>query len=174
MKISYVTVSVLIIALNLLTILSHCVIYQVSKQPAFLILPGSVNLSDASYAAYLSVLAIADNIYQGQFSVKQQTWVSSSTCFAAFGLLYNFNTLCPFFLLLLSLSRLMVVIHPIESKFKKAHFALRCTLAAFGFSIFFTGLTILVMKATKGKLPANLCSPFVDPTGSFHFLMSLT
>lgn len=66
----------------------------------------------------------------------------------------------------LSLSRLMVVVHPVETKFKGTRFVF--TSVAFLFlSLILVSLSLsLFLKYSLTTLPTSLCSPFIDPTHS--------
>ena len=66
----------------------------------------------------------------------------------------------------MALSRLMIVIHPMDTMFKHNRFVLHCTGTLLGISLFCsTGFTI-ILEVTSHTIPTVLCSPFFDPTDS--------
>ncbi len=59
----------------------------------------------------------------------------------------------------------MIVLEPIDTKFKRIGFAIKTILSLFlGFSAASIILTV-TFKLTSHKLPISLCLPYVDPSG---------
>ena len=96
--------------------------------------------------------------------MKEKTWRSSIFCFSAFQLFLWFTLQEQLLLILLSLCRFLVVIHPVESRFKRSHFTSQCVcsiiVGTFVVSISLTNFLGFYLKS----LPTSLCLPFVDPT----------
>ena len=86
----------------------------------------------------------------------------------------NFNIASPFLLGFLSLSRLMVVLYPLNTKFKSTKFAITrvffLLVTAFVISLIIT----VTMFILYGTVPLSLCSPFVDPTDSILLIKIIT
>ena len=64
----------------------------------------------------------------------------------------------------LSLSRLMVVIYPIDTIFKKVRFAQRILIFIFTSSFILSILFTIVLKIMHDTHVISLCFPFVDPS----------
>ena len=96
--------------------------------------------------------------------VREEMWRSGLICFVLFEVILCFNLLSQPLLILLSLSRLMVVISPMETKFKSTIFILEC-ISCIYWSTFILGCSLTLLAGFRlDELPMNLCLPFVDPT----------
>ncbi len=126
-----------------------------------------VNISDTCCALYLLVIWISDVVHDGKFMVNEAAWKSGGICFAAFGIFTFFNLSNQLSVLLLTLSRSMVVMHPLNTKFKRSKFILKCGALGFLISFSLTVVVIIVSKLLIKVLPTSLCLPFVDPSKSF-------
>ena len=105
-------------------------------------------------------------IYETNFALKKLHWKSDVLCYTAFGIILNFSLLSPIILCFMALSRLMIVIHPMDTMFKHNRFVLHCIGTLLGISLFCsTGFTI-ILEVTSHTIPTVLCSPFFDPTDS--------
>ncbi len=126
----------------------------------------SVNLVDITFGIYLTVMWVQDTISDEIFYLYEIKWKSSLLCFLEFTLLLNFNFLSPILLCFLSLERLMVVLYPMNSKFKQTQFVVK-KISLLSITIFFLSLCCTMdMKFHSIQVPFKLCSPFVDPTNS--------
>ena len=93
---------------------------------------------------------------------------------AAFRLALNYNWLSIMSLCFISLAGLMVVVHPINSRFKRKHFVISCSL--FGLcssAAVVAGISVFIWTFYS-KLPFNLCNPFVDPNDESILIKILT
>ncbi len=170
MKVFFISMSVAVVLLNILSVASCCFPGQ-SHKP-FLATVLSTNINDVLCGIYLMCIWAGDIAFEGV--VFELTWRSSPPCFTAFGIVLFYTIMTQFCLIFLSLSRLMVVIHPITTHFKQLGFVLK---SVFLFSIisFLFGLSVTtVLKITEVTLPFNLCLPFVDPTRSVVLIMLTT
>ncbi len=150
-------ISVLIALLNIL-----CTWFQeTSAHGTYVIFVGVASLT---YAAYLSILWIADIIFSHTFPKWTIAWTSSSPCFIGFALCMFYNFFIPLCLCMMSVARLMVVAHPMSTKFKKQKFVLRCLLWVFFLVFGFVLCMSLLTWAFYSNIPLGVCSPFVDPT----------
>ncbi len=66
----------------------------------------------------------------------------------------------------MSLSRLMVVMHPMDTRFKMKGFIWNCILFLVTLTFFFTSVFSLVSHFVMKEVPMSLCSPFIDLTGN--------
>ena len=68
----------------------------------------------------------------------------------------------------------MVVIHPMNTKFKQKELILKSLVLAY-VSTFFIGIFLtLAFKYTYGSVPVSLCLPFIDPPNSFLMIKIIT
>ena len=74
----------------------------------------------------------------------------------------------------LSLSRLMTVIYPIDTKFKRIKFVLKSILLFYMSSFLVALFVTLYFKFTYKRLPFNLCLPFIDPSNSVLMINIIT
>ena len=101
-------------------------------------------------------------------------WKSGQICFITFGAIFWFTLLNQALQILISLSRLMIDIYPINTPFKSIDFILKATFYIFLVSFFITITTALLVIVTDTKIENNLCLPFVDPTKSFLLTRVIT
>lgn len=127
----------------------------------------SLNLSDVLCAVNISFIWIADLNYVGKIILMEHVWRRSVGCFILFHDLLLFSMLNPFLLCFLSLSRLMVVVFPIQSRFKKYHFVIKfLTGVSMSLIVVCSGITLTSsFEVGDAGLPTKMCSPVSDPTG---------
>ena len=122
----------------------------------------------------LDASGVADMIYKGKFLVKQNTWRSGPVCFTTFGIILWYTILSQFVLILLSLSRLMTVIYPIDTKFKKVDFIIKAVVTFYILSFLLAFGVTLCFKYMYVNFSINLCLPFIDPTNSVSLVKIIT
>ena len=105
-------------------------------------------------------------MFQGTYLIKEEIWKSHLLCFIAFFLILYFSFLGLFLGLLLSVSRLMVVLDPVDTKFKSFTIITHYLGCIFAFPIIIN-LILIIFIQTDNVIPTSLCLPFVDPTGQF-------
>ena len=125
----------------------------------------AINVGDSLCGGYLIIVWIGDLQYGREFIVNEMKWRNGILCSLAFVLILMFSLVIPYLLSVLSFARYMVVVHPMESKFKSASFVYNCVFAGGGTSLFIT-LIFVVYLNLKQMIPTQLCSPFIDPTDS--------
>ena len=81
----------------------------------------------------------------------------------------NYQFVSPFLLSFLSISRLMVVVHPLDSSFKEANYVVKYLICIFAIITSVSIIITLIWIALFGVIPTNLCSPFIDPSQSVLF-----
>ncbi len=127
-----------------------------------------VNIAHMSKAVPLLILWIADLIFQEKFALKEKLWRSGLACFVHFFFELCYSLLNSGSLCLFAFSRLMVVWHPMTTKFKTTTFvskiSLGIVLVGTAYSIFVTFLSWYF--GDNNSLASSLCSPFVDPSYS--------
>ena len=165
-KLSFYFLSSVIILVNLASIVLQKVSLKTGCEntAAFGISVASVNISDLLCGVYITIIWISDFVHSGTFVLKEISWLSSIPCFIIFGTSLYFNILSPLLLSYMSFSRLMVVMSPLDSKFKESKFNLHCVFSLFCWTLVLTtGITITVWTLYN-NVPFSLCSPFVDPS----------
>ena len=100
------------------------------------------------YGNYLGIIWIVNKFFKGKFSVYEENWRSSPLCYLAFVFNLDFSLLTPLMILLLSISRLMVVVKPVDTKFKQTRFVFSCVFITYLSSFIVTSSITLVMKVT--------------------------
>ena len=171
--IAFILVSTLIVVLNAKSIVLHITMMK-TKHKAFLTLVVSLNISNFLLAGYFSFLWIANLFFQKTFVAGEQMLKSQPVCFIAFGILLCFTILNQLLLLLMSLSRLMIVIYPLQTQFKHPHFIQKSLFCIFLISFFITMSLDMFLLFTETKIGNNLCLPFVDQTNSILLIKIIT
>ncbi len=132
------------------------------------LIAGFINSVDFICSVPLIILWTKDLVLKGQFVFQEEAWKGSSLCYITFCIFFMFNLLSPVAASWLSISRYMVVKHPLDTKFKETNFVLRC-IGCLLFSCIFvsciaTVLTwILNFYVFNAIISSSLCSPFIDP-----------
>ncbi len=168
MRAFFIVISSLGFALNGLSILTHSLTWQNNR--AFSVHVFFINSGDTLCCIYLLIIWVADLVFQDVFFVAERQWQSSYSCFSAFGLIIWFTLSTQFFLVVLSFSRLLVIICPLKTRFKQISLWIQ-SLSMFSIISFLISLASSIgVKFVKTKLPTSLCLPFVDPENSFVFI----
>ena len=137
-----------------------------SKKTAFSVIAISLSITNLQYADYLYVIWIGDVILQNSSIIHEEKWRSGLPCFIALGLIVCWCILTPLIMVFLSLSRFMVVVYPVDSRFKQVDFIFKIVISLFVCSLFVSILLTFQYKFTNALVTTNLCLPFVDPSGS--------
>ena len=176
LKITFYCVSTIIITFNLISLFLQIVIYKrkIEKSCSFGLIVGSVNLSDISYAITLCILWSGDLYYKRQYVRNDLQWRSGIPCFIIFGMTINFHFITLMLLFFLSVSRLMVVVYPLDSSFKRTSYVIKYLFFIFGISIIISIVIPILVSIVYGNLPINLCSPFIDPTNENLFIKAFS
>ena len=109
-------------------------------------------------------ISVTNIICSEKFYYKQDIWRSSTICFAISGLVIWYKISSQMLNSFLSISRFMVIIHPIDTTFKEVKFAERTVSFIYASSFTLSTLFILLHKITHDAQANILCFPFVDPT----------
>ncbi len=165
MKISFIVISVLIFFLNTFSILTHFFIKD-QKSQAYNVTVIFINSNELLCATYLVIVWTADIYFAGTYMVREEDWRSGFVCFLAFYSLVTFVISTQALLIHFSFSRLKVVSHPFDTKFKEVKSVLKMLSVILFASLVFGASITLMVKFTAICLPLSLCTPFVDPTKS--------
>ncbi len=174
--VAFLCVSVTIIILAIISIIVHRKPKSLGldKTDAYRIQVITINTFNIIFSLYLCAVALADFYFWDVFVAYAAVWKSSFLCFVLHTVFFTYDALSPVLLSLMSLSRLMVVIHPIDSNFKKTSFIQKYIMISFltGW-IVGSGLT-LVLWGTEHKVPNALCIPYSDPSDTSIFVQVLS
>ncbi len=119
----FIVGSISIFILNTVSVLVQISTKHLGKVFAVLVI--TLNLSDMLIVLYLCLIWASHLKLKGIFGVNEEFWRSSVPCFVAFGSVLWFSILTQILLIFVSLSRLMVVVHPINTEFKSTKFVIR-------------------------------------------------
>ena len=170
-KISVYCISSAIICFNVFSLVIQ--MFSNQTQNIFKIMVTSINFVDLMYGFYMVILWTADQYFSDNFPVDEIKWRSSSMCFIAFSLAVNFSLLSPLTLSFLS-NRCLVVLYPLNTKYKNAQFIGKCLGVIFIVSLIFAIVITAIVKHVHKVIPLTICTPFVDPTNSIYFIKVLT
>ena len=131
------------------------------------------NVGDFLCGSYLFLVWMGDLQYGREFIVNHMKWRNGVLCSLAFTLILMFNLMMPYILSLLALARHMVVIHPMESRFRSTRFVFNCVFSGTFTSLLIAFVSVVYLKL-KEIIPTQLCSPFIDPTDSISAVKFLT
>ncbi len=123
-----------------------------------------INFVDLSFVIYLTTLFVGDLVFKEGIVLKEKQWKSGPFCFAAFATFLNFGWLSPPMSGFLSLSRFMVVLHPLDTQFKESAFVGKTTTKIAG-SVFALSTLVSIFQSHFEGITTNICFPLVDPTG---------
>ena len=159
----YLGLSIMLFLLNFVSVFSHSLTYSHSKVfSASVIL---ININDILMGLYLITILSADSHFQEEFILKDNTWKSSTFCFISFGTILWFSLQGPVLHIFLSLSRCMVVTHPIETVFKRISFTKKILTWLVIFTFILSCTVTIIFKFALNELGNDLCLPFVDMRG---------
>lgn len=127
-----------------------------------------INSVDILCSVPLLMLWITDLIYTEQFIFNEEYWKRSVVCYLIFATTFLFNVLSPVSLSWLSVSRLMVVEHPVDTMFKETSFVQKCVAYIYASCVSLSVVVTVLNWALNSYvlhsvLPLSLCSPYVDP-----------
>ncbi len=165
LRIFYITISMIVLISNVSSILLHVYASKIFQKP-FRITVVFLNLCDLLCLAYLALVWVTDLVFQGSFLAKGEWWRSAPPCFIAFGIILCFSVSSVLLLLFTTVSRLLVIVNPIETNMKSTKFVLKCLIYLCSSSCLFSLSSTLAFVFLSHSIPMKLCLPFVDPTNS--------
>ena len=167
-------ISFIILAGNSLCFLKNItIIMKRHKGELYSIIICATNAGDSLWGGYLCIVWVGDLQYGREFIVNEMKWRNGVLCSLAFMFILMFSLVMPYLLSLLSFARYMVVVYPMESKFRSARFVCNSVCAGAGFSLLITFLFVIYLKF-KQIIPTYLCSPFIDPSNSIAEIKFVT
>ena len=125
------------------------------------------------WGLYLSNLLISDIQYGDSFIWHEEEWKISSFCYLNNFIALTFHLLSPLTIGLLILARCMVVLYPLNSKFRQRKLNLKLIL---GINILVetsSALITIVLRFFRIPLPFRLCTLSIDPSLITGFLTTI-
>ena len=178
LKTCFMVTSCLLCVINVVCFCSHSVStnrVQTASNPnmktgSLMVMVGAVNIADLFCAIPLFIVWIADATFQETFILSVAAWGSGTACYLSLSTTLFFDFTSPALLCLLSVQRLELVKHPIDTKYKEQSFVLHKALMVCGLCLVLTSLTvsstILNAMLVDSYISAPICSPFLDPAGN--------
>ncbi len=132
LKVLFGAISALVVLSNTLSLVTHVVTRK--RNGTFSSLAVSVNMTDLLCAVYLCVIWISDQNLKGFFVLQETVWRSSVPCHFAFATIVVYTVNVQLVMLLLALSRMMIVVNPINTYFRCNDFVVKILCLFFLFS----------------------------------------
>ncbi len=114
----------------------------------------------------LLILSTSSYTFDSEFLFHEQRWKGGPVCLSVFILTSIFNISSPLLLFVLSFCRLMIVLCPLNPKYKQVKFASKQIVSIVLFSLVVSSVCALYMLSSKFALPSKMCSPFFDTISS--------
>ena len=161
MKLSMVTVSLMIIFGNIFSFVLHVyALHAKIGKGAYLIICMAINCSDLCFGIYTTIIWSVDIAHRGQFALWEMGWRYHGLCYTALAFSLIFSLSSPMYLTLLSVSRIMVIMSPFRTAFKRRTFIAKC-LISIGLLVFVMGMFLVLLCITKGAgISTSLCTVF--------------
>ena len=168
--------SVLIVVLNIASFLLHIssLSLKVKMVKTSRNVTAILNCVDFSFAFPLIVLLLVDISFGRNLLLSDIKWRSSATCLIVFGKKILLAFLSPCVLIIFSLMRTMIVLHPLDTQFKTANFVAKLVSTVSFLLLLLVSMFAILVKMIFWNIPFDLCSPFVDPTNEVIVIFVLT
>ncbi len=167
LRICCASISVVVFALNVSCILVvRCTKNRSAKKfshkhsKVFHTILISLNRSNLLLGMYLAVMVGTDVYFGKTYSLNKQRWPCIFLCSVATVLSVSHSLMSPSFLFFFSLSRLMVVVHPMKTKFKDKGFVVRWLLLFVTVSSLFGIGYEAAVQSVPTFLSEKTCFPF--------------
>ena len=124
----------------------------------------SINIADITCGAFIANLLSADYFYQETFGALQIEWQQSPMCFLSSAVAQNYSLLSPCLLSFVAFQRFMIVLYPLNNRYKSRHFVFKVNLGIWLLSILFSMIINVITYIHFQKVPNTACFPFFNPT----------
>ncbi len=162
----------LILSFSVTSALIHIFLKQASR--AFEMTVVGVNITDIFCGFFLLIIFVADILFKRVFVLSGESWRQSQYCFLASFFVVLFAIMSPMTLIFLSLSRLMIVLEPVDTSFKRTGFVIKWLLSIFLGALILSLSCQCFFVFTSGLQPFTLCLPLIDPSGAMTFALVVT
>lgn len=130
------------------------------KSKPFDLLVLGLSFGNNLQSIYLGVLGMADMFFQKNIAEKERQWHNSIPCLLAFVLCIFYGICVSYFLILISIGRLMVVLFPLKSRFMVTGFIKSCLLYGFTCIIIVSFCLCIPIWSLAGETLNDLCFSF--------------
>ncbi len=113
---------------------------------------------DFLFAWYYGVLFVVDQAKGDNFCLYQNKWKANFFCYLIFFINLQYHLFSPILFTLFSFSRMMVVMYPMDTKFKDPKFIGKLFSASGACTVIATLFVTSAAANIYGKIPTNLCS----------------
>ncbi len=176
-KIVYIVASFITLGSTTLVLVAYLVIWYKHRRTnsaCYNLIVISICADHSLFEIYLFGIWNAAVFYNSIFVEYEAIWRKSSICVIFSSLLSFHSFSAPALAFYLSLTRLMVVKYPIETKFKLQSFCQRCLFVILLLGSSFV-VVVLMFSWNSHRIVSNvLCFPFIDPSHSYVAVRVLT
>ncbi len=155
LSVVFIVIAINTLVTNVISVICQVVSFKKKMDKTMvygtIIISGSI--INVTSAIQLSIICAADKYYHGNFILQCDSWVSSPWCYGTFALTLNFSILSPLLLSLLALARLMIVLHPFTSKFKRTEFVAKGIILMCCVSAVISICLAILVWAIYGQIP---------------------
>ena len=161
-KLLFIIVCFLVFTLNISSLLANMKMSKTSK--GYLITSSAIHFSNCIFGIYLLLIWISDLFSLGIFYLYDDSQKFESLCLVAFGSILWFTLMSPLLIVFLSVSRMMLTIHPVDTIFKRESFIDKALQSIAVFSFTSSLVFLVILKIFKIELNYSLCLPFITPS----------
>ncbi len=167
-KCTFYFVSGLILVTNVLCLVLQIlsIVQEINKTVVFPLVVLSINGTDTLHLVFLVTLWASDLYYWGTFPNNMTAFTSSAVCFSAMYFASAFFFMSPVIRMFKSLSRLMVVLHPLESNFLETPFLANCICLIVAVCLLVSIFCTLFTRFVYLRSYSVICLSLVDPSHS--------
>ena len=164
MKIFFPLVFWLILVLNMISSVVNTKIKSASK--GYIMIMLAINFSHCIFGMYLFIIWIADFSSIGFFFLYRDSVKFKYLCLIAISLILWSTLVAPMFIAFLSISRMMLTIHPVDTISKRKNYTEKVLHFLLGISFIFSTIFSMVFKSKESNFNLLLCIPFLHPSQS--------
>ncbi len=160
----FTAVSVSIVVLNMMTV--HMNVNSEEAHGGYVMTAVTMSVTHMLCGVYLGFTWVTDQKYGAEFFAYEEVWRSGAVCFTSYCVILWFILQTQSVSAFMSLSRLMVVAHPMDTKLKRIRFVLKSLVFVVAASLLCSVTVTVVVKFVHRVLSFRLCFPFTDPAGA--------
>ena len=162
-------ISFLVLFVNLLSIVFQNSLMMSKFSHGFATIVLAMNLGEITLGSYLLVIWMVDLYYSRFFVLSEKMWLSSFQCYILQSIIFNIYLLSPLIQCFLTLTRLMVTMFPMSTRFQNRAFILRGIICIWLCTGILSILKMLYMFIDGTSVPFRLCFSLIDPAHIVSF-----
>ncbi len=164
LKITFITVAVIIFILNLsCTVVCLC---EPTQNKGFSTIVVSVTITNLFSALIFVLVLIADSTHKNTIVYNEKKWRSSAMCFTVTEVFLVTNIISPCIIFLLSFIRFRLAANPLRSRFKVVSCCIKYVSRIIMSGLLTTAALSVLLKTQTRIIPSLFCIPVEDPTHS--------